>query len=115
MINQVASTSYNRFKDLKLGYRLQLEQSGNRVTGYGLKWMENGREIASNGRTPIMIEGIIEGRRLELRFTERGARRASGGMFLMQLTEDGSLHGSFTSDAARSSGSSQARRIAVSR
>jgi hypothetical protein len=111
MINQVASTSYNRFKDLKIGYRLQLEQTGNRVTGHGLKWMENGREIASGSRTPITLDGIIEGRRLELRFSERGTRRASGGMFLMQLADDGSLHGTFTSDAARSSGSSQARRM----
>jgi hypothetical protein len=108
--NRVESTSYAAFNNLNLGYRVRLHQRGNRVTGTGHKWMENGKRLPANRRTPIALEGTRNGQRLELTFTERGARRASRGTFVMEVTADGALQGRFLSDAANSQGSSLARR-----
>jgi hypothetical protein len=108
--NQVERSSKHSFNDLTLGFRMQLVQTGNRVQGYGVKWLENGRPLVSRSRTPITVAGTIDGRSLALTFTERGARRITHGSFEMQLAEDGSLHGRFSSDAARSSGRAQAVR-----
>jgi hypothetical protein len=90
---------------------MQLVQTGNRVRGHGVKWLENGRPLAARSRTRITVDGMMEGRRLALTFTERGARRTSRGSFEMQLAADGSLDGRFSSDAARSSGRAEAVRI----
>ena len=111
LTNRVEEASYKPFENLTLGYRVQLEQRGNSVTGSGRKATENGRTIAAASQTPISFEGTLNGRRLELRFAERGNRRTSGGTMLLDLTDDGSLRGSFVSDAARSRGSAQATRI----
>ncbi|HYN10578.1 MAG TPA: helix-turn-helix transcriptional regulator [Vicinamibacterales bacterium] len=111
LTSQVESSNKNLFKDLTLGFRLQLDQTGNRVRGQGLKWTENGRRIASRARTPITIEGKIEDGRLVLAFTERGTRRTSQGTLKLQRADDGSLHGRFSTDAAQSSGRAQAVRL----
>ena len=111
LTSQVESSNKNLFKDLTLGFRLQLDQTGNRVWGQGFKWTENGRRIASRARTPITIEGKIEDGRLVLAFTERGTRRTSQGTFKLQRADDGSLHGRFATDAAQSSGRAQAVRL----
>jgi transcriptional regulator with XRE-family HTH domain len=95
---------------LNLGYRVQLQQRGDRVIGTGHKWMEDGKPLPANRRTPIVLEGTRTGQRLELTFTEKGARRVSQGTFVMELTVDGVLQGRFISDAANSQGSSLARR-----
>ena len=108
--NRVESTSYSAFENLNLGYRVQLQQRGDRVSGTGHKWMEDGKPLPANRRTPIVLEGTRTGQRLELTFTEKGARRVSQGTFVMELTADGVLQGRFISDAANSEGSSLARR-----
>ena len=108
--NRVESASYAAFNELNLGYRVRLQQHGNRVTGTGHKWMENGKRLPAKRRTPIALEGTRNGQRLELTFTERGARRVSRGTFVMEVTADGALQGRFLSDAANSQGSSFARR-----
>ncbi len=108
--NRVESTSYAAFDNLNLGYRVQLEQRGDRITGTGHKWMENGKPLPANRRTPIVFEGTRTGERLELTFTEKGARRVSQGTFVMELTAEGVLQGRFVSDAANSQGTSLARR-----
>jgi len=47
-----------------------------------------------------------------LQFTERGARRTTGGTFSWQLSPNrAALRGMFSSDAANASGSSVARRM----
>jgi hypothetical protein len=112
--NQVERSGMHSFNDLTLGFRMQLVQTGNRVRGYGVKWLENGRPLVSRSRIPIIVDGMIDGRRLALTFTERGARRITRGSFEMQLAEDGSLYGRFSSDAARSSGRAQAVRTSQS-
>jgi cytoskeleton protein RodZ len=111
LTNRVESSSYEGFNNLNLGFHLQLQQRGNRVIGTGQKWMENGRAIPARSRTPIAVEGTLDGRRLELTFTEHGAQRTSAGTFVMDLADDGTLRGTFTSDAAKSQGTSLARRM----
>jgi hypothetical protein len=89
---------------------MQLQQTGNRVTGTGFKATENGRALPRGGRTPITVTGTTDGREVQLAFTERGLRRASKGQFVMTIAEDGTLRGQFSSDAARSRGTVEARR-----
>ena len=111
LINQIEQSNVTAFHDLTLGFRLELNQDGNRVRGHGFKWTENGRPVPGTGQTPISVDGTVEGNRLALTFTERGARRTSRGSFKMQVAEDGSLRGSFSSDVARSSGRARAVRM----
>lgn len=108
--NRVESTAYEPYSNLNLGFRVQLEQRGNRITGTGQKWMENGKALAAAARTPIALEGTRDGRRLELNFTETGGRRVSSGKFVLEITDEGTLQGSFSSDVANTQGSSLARR-----
>jgi transcriptional regulator with XRE-family HTH domain len=112
LTSQVERSHRDVFNDLTLGFRLQLDHTGNRVRGRGFKWIENGRSVASHARTPITIDGTIKDGRLVLAFTERGTRRTSHGTLNLQRADDGSLHGRFSTDAARSSGRAQAVRLA---
>ena len=107
---RVESSSVAGFQGLRLGYQVDLQQKDNRVTGTGSKTAENGRTLAAAGQTPIAVEGTVEGNRLRLTFTERGARRQSSGTFVLNREADDLLRGEFTSDAARSSGTVEARR-----
>ena len=110
LTTQVTSASNPQFEGLRLGFRLRLTQDGNRVTGHGEKWSENGRAIDAAARTPIDLEGTIDADRIDLTFTEYGARRDSGGRLVMERTTGSEFRGTFTSDAARSRGSALARR-----
>ncbi len=111
LATQVESSQYSRYKGLLLGYEVRLDQSGDRVTGVGRKIAENGDGIYSRGQTPIAISGVVDGDRLMLTFVEGGARRTSRGAFVLQPEQDGTLRGRFTSNAAGSSGSAEARRV----
>ena len=102
--NSVQSSSVASYQDLQLGFRVQLQQSGDRITGVGQKWTENGRPLGAAARTPIAIEGIRRGDRLDLRFTEKGLARTSSGRLVLDVAEDGSLRGTFASSAANSHG-----------
>jgi len=110
--NTIQSTNYPAYKGLRLTYRVQLEQDGDRLTGRGQKWAEDGGPVSAAARSPISVTGRIEGRRVILQFTERGARRSTSGSFSWIVTGDaGALHGSFQSTAADTSGGSVARRM----
>jgi hypothetical protein len=112
MTNRIEETNYSQYKGLRLGYRVQLEQEGNRITGRGQKWTEEGRTIPASGRTPITVNGKIEGRKVILSFTEHGAKRATNGGFTWTLAADRSeLRGSFWSTAAKTRGRSTAVRM----
>jgi penicillin-binding protein 1A len=112
MTNTIQSTNYAQYKGLRLGYRLQLEQDGDRISGRGQKWSENGRNLPSSARTPITVTGTVDGDTVTLRFTERGAKRTTGGSFSWELSADRTaLKGSFESSAAKTSGRSVAYRM----
>ncbi|HVG08510.1 MAG TPA: PBP1A family penicillin-binding protein [Thermoanaerobaculia bacterium] len=112
MTNRIDETNYTQYKGLRLGYRVQLEQEGNRLTGRGQKWTEDGRSIGSSGRTPITVTGRIEGRKVTLNFTEHGAKRSTSGGFTWTLSADRTeLRGSFWSTAAETRGRSTAVRM----
>lgn len=107
---RVESSTVRDYEGLELGYELQLQQSGSRVAGEGMKTLENGRQIARFAQTPIIVSGTFEEGRLTLTFTERGHQRDSGGKMILDVSEDGVLRGRFSSSAARSSGTAEARR-----
>jgi transcriptional regulator with XRE-family HTH domain len=109
--NRVESTAYRPYENLNLGYRVKLTQNGDQISGTGLKWMENGRQLPRSQRTPIAVNGTVEERQLVLQFTEHGTRRTSAGKFMYVMSDTGVLEGSFTSDVALSKGSSRARRM----
>jgi hypothetical protein len=110
MDTRVESSSVRDYEGLQLGYRLELRQSGDRITGQGIKTLENGRPIVEFAQTPIVVSGTVDGTRLTLTFTERGLRRESGGKMILDLQEDGILRGRFASSAAQSTGQVEARR-----
>jgi cytoskeletal protein RodZ len=107
---RVEASSVRDFEGLQLGYRLELQQDGSRVSGRGIKTIENGKTIGSRGQTPITVVGRIEKNRLMLSFIESGSQRESAGKMILELHEDGVLRGRFSSDAARSTGTVEARR-----
>ncbi|HET7042446.1 MAG TPA: hypothetical protein VFI13_10520, partial [Gemmatimonadales bacterium] len=112
LTNTIASTNYAAYRGLRLTYRLQLEQDGDRLTGRGQKWAEEGAPVSAAARSPISVTGRIEGNKVTLQFTERGARRDTTGSFAWTLAPNGNaLHGTFWSTAANTSGSSVARRM----
>jgi hypothetical protein len=112
LTNTIQSTNYSAYQGLRLGYRVQLEQDGDRITGRGQKWSESGRPVSAGARSPIILSGRIDGRRVTLQYTERGARRSTSGSFSFTLSPDGSaLRGSFSSTAAAASGGSVARKM----
>ena len=107
----VKSTSYEPFAGMSVAYRLNLLQDGNRVHGRGFKTSENGIILLPSQRTPIEVEGRIEGDQLVLNFTEIGRERTSRGTMRYRLGGSGAMQGQFSSDAANSRGTSSARRI----
>jgi len=109
--NDVEATSYEPFAGMNVGYRLNLVQDGDRVHGRGQKISENGVLLLPSQRTPIEVEGRIEGDQLVLHFTEIGAERVSRGTMRYRLRPGPTMRGQFSSDAANSSGSTIARRL----
>ncbi|MFL6195674.1 MAG: PBP1A family penicillin-binding protein [Thermoanaerobaculia bacterium] len=112
MTNTIQSTNFESYRGLRLTYRVQLEQDGDRITGRGQKWEEDGRRLTASARSPITVRGTMDGRKVTLTFTERGAKRSTSGGFSWTLTADRTaLRGTFWSTAAATSGSSLARRM----
>ena len=107
----VESSSLRTFEGLRLGYRLELRQDGDRIVGTGRKVSENGVSLRGRRQTSIAVRGTMDGGRLTLIFGEQGARRHTTGTFELVLEDAGLLRGSFASDAARSAGVVEARRL----
>jgi hypothetical protein len=107
---RIESSSYRDYKGLQLGYHLELQQDGSRVSGTGVKTVENGRRLGNASQTPIFIQGTISGERLTLTFIERGLRRTTDGKMILDVQDDGVLRGRFSSTAAQSVGLVEARR-----
>jgi serine/threonine-protein kinase len=112
LMNEVEQTSHPAFEGLRVGYRLRLRQDGKHISGSGEKVSENGVLLLPSQRTPITVNGTVEGSQVVLRFNEQGTERSSGGVFRWRLSPDGSsLEGQFSSDAASSRGTSVASRV----
>ncbi|HXG87997.1 MAG TPA: helix-turn-helix domain-containing protein [Vicinamibacterales bacterium] len=112
LTTEVESASQSAFNGMHLSYRIELAQDGDSVTGRGFKILENGRPLGASARTPMTLTGSVDEKgRVELRFTEQGLRRQSNGTFVMVTRDDGSLRGSFASDAAQSAGRSVLHRV----
>jgi hypothetical protein len=110
--NVVSSTDYPAYRGLRLTYRIVLHQDGERISGDGKKWAENGRRIPAAQRTPIHLSGEMAGREVRVRFTESGNRRDSAGSFRWRLSADGTgFAGTFASSAAAARGVSAAVRL----
>jgi cytoskeletal protein RodZ len=103
-------TAYRDLAGLEYGYRLELRQDGNRVTGVGLKATENGREIADAAQAPVRVEGIIDGDRLELTLLEKGPQRVNRGRVMLYADGEGHLRGRFAISAPEGSGTAVAIR-----
>ena len=108
---RVDRSSYAPFERLELGYEIQLQRAGGRISGGGRKVSESGRAIGSTAQTPISISGTMSGNRLTLTFTEGTAERSSPGKLVLLVEEDGAMRGRFSSSAAQSSGIVEARRM----
>ena len=111
VVNTVETTSYNTYKNMKIGFALSINQTGTTFTGNGRKVSENGRSLPANSRTPIQVKGSINGDRIEATFFEQGSARKSNGKFVWRIDKAGrGLTGNFATTAARSSGKSAATR-----
>lgn len=103
-------TAYRDLTGLEYGYRLELRQDGDRVTGVGVKATENGREIADAAQAPVRVEGIIDGDRLELTLLEEGPQRVNRGRVMLYADGEGHLRGRFATSAPEGTGTAVAIR-----
>jgi hypothetical protein len=107
VINTVHQTAYKSFGNMKVGFRLKINQQGKQFTGRGEKFSENGQTLPANSRTPIQVTGSIDGDNVVATFVEDGRMRRTNGRFVWKLQHRGDqLAGTFVSTAANSSGRS---------
>jgi len=112
VVNSIDTTAYGSFKNMKIGFDLSIDQTGSTFTGKGRKVSENGRSLPASSRTPIQVQGSINGDRIEATFIEDGTARRSNGKFVWRLDKSGrGLTGNFATTAARSRGKSAASRL----
>jgi len=110
--HEIQVSRLSAYAGLRLGYRLTLQQERGRVYGRGVKVSENGVALPEERRTPIFVDGRVEGGSLVLHFVEHGSERSSTGTIRWQLSPGGdALQGRFSSDVAQSSGTSVAHRL----
>jgi len=111
VVNTVEQTSYQAYKNMRVGFNVSINQSGKDFTGRGEKISENGRSLPAAGRTPIEVKGTINGDKVEATFSESGALRKTNGRFVWRIDKSsGGLTGTFVSTAARTSGKSAAKK-----
>ena len=111
IINTIDKTAYRSFQNMRIGFRLKIQQKGNDFTATGEKVSENGRALPTRSRTPINVTGSIDGDNVVATFVEDGSMRKTNGRFSWRLqNETASLTGTFVTAAANSSGKSLATR-----
>jgi hypothetical protein len=107
VINTVQQTAYKSFDNMKVGFRLKIDQQGTEFTGKGEKFSENGQTLPAASRTPISVTGSVDGDIVVATFVEDGSVRKTNGRFVWKLQNGrDQLAGTFVSTAANSSGSS---------
>ena len=110
VVNTVERTSYSSYKNMQIGFQVSINQNGKGFTGTGEKVSENGRSLPAGSRTPINVKGSIDGDRVEATFSEEGGTRRTNGRFVWTIDKAGGLTGTFSSNAARASGKSTAKK-----
>jgi hypothetical protein len=109
--NAIEATSRDEFAGLRIRFRIQLEQRGDRITGRGVKFSVNDEPVPRRQQSRIILAGTVHGRDAVVRFVEHGTRRTSTGGFHWRVSPDGTrLQGTFDSAAANTRGRSQASR-----
>jgi hypothetical protein len=106
VINTIQKTDYKSFDNMKIGFRLKIDQQGKEFTGKGEKFSENGQTLAVENRTPIHVIGSIKGDKVLATFVEDGKLRKTNGRFVWKLQSTDQLAGKFVTTAANSSGRS---------
>ena len=106
VINTVQNTAYKSFDNMKVGFRLKINQQGKEFTGKGEKFSENGQTLPAANRTPIQVTGSIDGDKVVATFVEDGRMRKTNGRFVWKLQNGDHLAGTFVSTAANTSGRS---------
>src|SRR6185295_4593249 len=100
VINTVQTTAYKSFDNMKVGFRLKINQQGKVFTGKGEKFSENGQTLPAANRTPIHVTGSIDGDKVVATFVEDGRMRKTNGRFVWKLRNGGdALAGTFVSTA----------------
>jgi hypothetical protein len=94
----------------RLGYVLDLQQVGNRITGTGRKVTENGQAVDESDQVTLKVAGGIARDRLTLTFTEHSINHIGYGRYVLILQNDGTLLGRFASDVPRVGGTVAAAR-----
>jgi hypothetical protein len=111
VVNTVHTSSYRSFQNLRIGFVLSINQTGKTFTAKGQKVSENGRSLPASERTPIQLNGAINGDRIEATFFEQGSSRKTSGRFVWKIDRAGGrLTGTFASTAAQARGESTAKR-----
>jgi hypothetical protein len=113
-IVKINSTSYNKFKDLKIEFRLHLLQKGFEILGSGEKIKDihqNGceEEFDRKDRIVLKISGYYERKylsksKLFLNIIEEGKERQSRSLWIFPIKNNKILIGEFSSTAADSKG-----------
>jgi hypothetical protein len=105
---KVLNSSLKRYHGLTLGYKVFVHQDGMNLTCSGEKCWENEGEIPFSRRTPIELQGTIDGGTLKLRVIEKGQRRPTTGFITCSFSSaDNKFIGTFESTAANSSGEAE--------
>ena len=102
---KIESTSYNPYKNLRVGYKIYLAQNDRYITGKGEKWWINGNETPFSQHDPIFVSGIIRDKDLPLSFTLKGSNRETVGIFNLEIMSNKKLIGTFSTTGANSRGS----------
>jgi hypothetical protein len=105
----VIDAAYTSFRGMKIKWILQLTQQGEELTGTGEKISINDSMLPFSARTDITVKGTVKNEKFVLQYMERGAKRASRGMFKGQFDEN-KFTGTFTQTASDSKGSIKAER-----
>lgn len=106
LCNTLERTNVDRYRGMQLCFALDLTQSGDRVTGFGVKFEEDGQLLSGRPRTPVSLNGTIRGDLLTITITEHGDQRLSRGSAMFERDGEGRWVGMFETDATGSSGRS---------
>lgn len=101
---RIDKSDLERYRGIEYTFNILLRQKGERLSGIGEKWKTNGVVLKGFARAPISVEGEVDGKKVAVSYTEKGAKRTSVGQFILELTDDRTMVGTVSGTAANSSG-----------